>query len=177
MLACICAASCAAAPPRHGTVLRPPAPAHRFVLTDQSGAAFALGARADRSTALYFGFTHCRDVCPQTLRKLAAARSRAGLTPLQLQIVMVTVDPKRDTPAAMRAFFSTLHVRARGLTGTPLALARVYRAYGAAVEPQHGDIGHTSSIYLLDNDGRLCELLPPSASTAAIADDLRALVS
>jgi protein SCO1/2 len=176
LLLCALAAACAAPKATHGTVFAPPQPPRRFSLVDQTGAPRVLAAKRDRFTALYFGFTHCKDVCPQTLAMLGKAREEAGLRPDQLQIVMVSVDPSRDTPAALRGFFSKVGVRAVGLTGRPAQMQRVYRAYGVAVEPKHGDIGHTDYVYLLDRSGALVELLSPHTSSAAVAEDLRALV-
>ncbi len=127
-------------------------------------------------TALYFGFTHCKDICPQTLAKLGKARSRAGLNAQQLPIVMVTIDPARDTGPALRAFFAKAGVQGIGLTGWPGQLAPVYRAYGVAIKPEKNDIGHTDYVYLLDREGRLTELISPQMSIQDIADDLRATV-
>ncbi len=176
MLLCLLpAAACGGTAALHGTVLTPPAPAHRFTLRDQDGVPFLLAGTRPGITALYFGFTHCKDVCPQTLEHVGAARERAGLTAQQLQIVMVTVDPSRDTPAAMRAFFGKSNVRAIGLSGTPRELARVYRAYGVAVQRQGGDIGHSDYVYVLDKSGAVRELLSSHASIAEISNDLQAL--
>src|SRR6185437_6559112 len=85
----------------HGTQLVPPAPAANFTLTDQDGKTFALAQARGQGVALYFGFTHCKDICPQTLALLGKARTKAGIAPAQLRIVMITVDPKRDSPEAM----------------------------------------------------------------------------
>jgi protein SCO1/2 len=168
--------SCSAAKPLHGTVFSPPQPAKRFALVDQNGSPYELAQAGSQVTALYFGFTHCKDVCPQTLSKLSHARSLAGLTSQNASLVMVSVDPQRDTPAALRAFFAKLGVQAIGLTGAPGQLHRVYRAYGVDVEPEKNDIGHSDYIYLLDRQGQVRELLSPHAAIADIADDLRTLV-
>ena len=176
LLLCMLLWSCNNAEPLHGTVFSPPQPAKRFTLQDQGGTLYRLGEPHTQATALYFGFTHCKDVCPQTLAKLARARERAGLSPQQMQIVMVSVDPVRDSPAAMRAFFTKLHVQAVGLTGSQAQLRPVYKAYGVAVQPQGNDIGHSDYIYLLDRQGRLREVLSPDTSLNAVASDLRTLV-
>lgn len=160
----------------HGSVLDPPPPAANFTLTDQNGKAFSLSDARGSAVALYFGFTHCMDVCPQTLQLLSRARLRAQLSPHQLRIVMVTVDPKSDSPAAFRAFFRRLGVQAVGLTGTQAELQRVYRAYGVAVQPAKHDVGHTDSIFLIDPGGRLRELLDPADGVKAVAKDLDAVV-
>lgn len=178
--AAVCAlalSGCARPPaPLHGMQLVPPQPAATFTLTDQNAAAFSLAKTRGQAVALYFGFTHCTDICPQTLALLGKARARARLTPAQVRIVMITVDPRRDSPAALRAFFRKIGVEATGLTGTPAELRPVYRAYGIGVEPQKGDIAHTDTIFIIDAQGRIRETLPPQTSLKDVAADLRSIV-
>jgi protein SCO1/2 len=164
------------APTLHGMELVPPLPANNFTLTDQSGKSFALSQARGQAVALYFGFTHCRDVCPQTLALLGKARAKAQLTPANVRIIMLTVDPRRDSPSAMRAFFGRIGVQATGLTGTAAQLLPVYRAYGIAIEPQKHDIAHTDAIFIIDPQGRVRETLPPEARLKDVAADLRAVV-
>jgi protein SCO1/2 len=175
-LACSALVACGGTAPLHGTVFSPAQTAKRFTLVDQSGLPFTLAAPRAQITVVYFGFTHCKDVCPQTLSKLSRARERSGLTPQRLLIVMVTVDPARDNPAEMRAFFARLHVQAIGLTASKTRLQPVYRAYGVAVEKMPHDIGHSDYIYVLDQQGGTRELLPSDVAVDALADDLRTLV-
>jgi protein SCO1/2 len=162
--------------PLHGTQISPRTAAAAFTLTDQNGRRFALEQARGQAVALYFGFTHCKDVCPQTLALLGKARSLAHLTPAQLRIVMVSVDPRHDTPTALRAFFQRVGVEATGLTGTPAEMHPVYRAYGIAIEPQQGDIAHTDAIFLIDASGRLVETLPPETPPKDVAADLRTVL-
>ncbi|HZZ64589.1 MAG TPA: SCO family protein [Candidatus Baltobacteraceae bacterium] len=168
--------ACATHRPLHGTEISATQPERAFVLTDQRGRPSTLGGPSGHFTALYFGFTHCADVCPQTLAALANARSRAGIADSQLKIVMVTVDPARDTPKAMRAFLAKLHVRALGLTGSKKQLQHVYRQYGVAVVPEKDDIIHSDDVYLLDRQGRLRELIHASAGAGEIAQDLQTVI-
>lgn len=173
---CLMFAACAREAPLHGTAMNPPAQARDFLLLDQYGRQYVLSHNRGKAVALYFGFTHCVDICPQTLALLGKARAHAGLTPEQLQIVMVTVDPKRDSARAMRDFFRKVGVQAIGLHGRPGELRPVYQAYGVAVQPSSSDIGHTDSIFLIDRNGRLRELLDPQSPLNSIAADLRAIV-
>jgi protein SCO1/2 len=165
-----------ASPALHGMELMHPQPASGFTLTDQDGSHFSLAQARGQSVLLYFGFTHCGDICPQTLELLGKARELAHLTPRQVRIVMVTVDPKRDSPAALRAFFRKIGVAATGLTATRPALDAVYRSYGIRVEPQRNDILHTDTIFLIDPQGRLRETLVPQLAPKDIAADLRSVV-
>ena len=171
-------AGCAAhAPaPLHGMQLVPPEPAKNFTLTDQNGAPFSLAQAHGQAVALYFGFTHCKDVCPQTLALLGKARERAHLAPAQVRIVMVTVDPKHDTPPALRAFMRRIGVQATGLTGTRAQLERVWHDYGIGVEPQKNDIAHTDAIFLIDPRGRIVETLVPQTPLKDVAADLRGVL-
>lgn len=169
-------AACARETPLHGTALNPPSQARDFLLHDQYGRRYVLSQNRGKAVALYFGFTHCADICPQTLALLGKARARAALTPEQLQIVMVTVDPRRDSARALLDFFRKVGVQAIGLHGTPAELRPVYRAYGIAVRPESNDIGHTDTIFLIDGQGRLRELLDPQNTLNAVAADLRAIV-
>lgn len=169
-------AGCAPQAALHGTVLQPARRAAAFDLTDQNGHAFSLASVRGSAVALYFGFTHCKDVCPQTLALLGKARALAGLSPAQLRIVMITVDPARDNAPAFRRFFGKAGVQAIGLTGPPVLLRSTYASYGVGVQPRNGDIAHTSSIFLIDAAGRLRELLDPDTAAKDVAHDMRAVV-
>lgn len=175
LTAFIAMAGCSSEPQLHGTVPSPAPRAANFTLTGQNGEPFSLSQTRGQVVALYFGFTHCKDVCPQTLALLGKARERSGLAAQQARIVMVTVDPSRDTPAALRAFFAKVGVAATGLTGTPAQLRPVYHAYGIAVQPKAHDIVHTDAIVIIGREGLIRELLDPSTPVADIAGDLRAL--
>ncbi len=124
--------------------------------------------------ALYFGFTHCTDVCPATLAVLGKAKQASGVA-AHVRIVFVSVDPTRDTPAALRTFLQKVGVPAIGLTGTLSQLTPIWKAYGVSVEPNGSDVGHSDYIYFLDPRGRLRALTTTSDSLAHIAANLRNL--
>lgn len=177
LIAAAILAGCAAHYPQlHGMQFEPPQPAADFTLTDEDGRSFSLSQTRGQALALYFGFTHCKDTCPQTLALLGKARERAGLRPAQMRIVMVSVDPKHDTPAAFRAFFNRVGVKATGLTGSESALSRVYHAYGVFVQPQKDDVTHPDLIFVIDAQGRIRETLAPQTALNDVAADLRAVV-
>jgi protein SCO1/2 len=171
-------AACAArTEPLHGSVISPSPEAHAFTLIDQDGKPFSLAQTRGQAVLLYFGFTHCADTCPQTLALLGKARAKDGFDPARVRIAMVTVDPKRDSPASFRAFFKKVGIQATGLTGSMHVLAPVYRAYGVAIQPQKHDIVHTDVIYLIDPNGKLRELVDPKMPLKDIAEDLRTVVN
>jgi protein SCO1/2 len=161
----------------HGSVLNPAPAAPDFSLVDQSGSAYQLSQSRGQAVALYFGFTHCTDVCGPTLAMLGKARTEAGISAHELRIVMVTVDPSRDSGHALQTFFRRVGVVATGLRGSQQALQQVYRAYGVAVKPEKRDIVHTETIFLIDGSGRLRELLDPTTPIDFVAADLRAVAS
>jgi len=161
----------------HGTVLEPPKPAPPFVLVDQRGNPFDSQRLAGHPVALFFGFTHCKDTCPQTLALLGKAAVRAHLAG-RIRIVMISVDPRRDSPASMRAFIARVGVPgATGLTGSPSQLHRVWRAFGVSVSAVRGDIIHSDYIYIVDPSGRLREVLHPNVRLADLVSDLRLMAT
>jgi len=168
----LAACSFSRAAPLHGTVFEPARAAPPFSLIDQNGAPFASSQLAGSAVALFFGFTHCSDVCPETLRRLRHA-SQLAAAPKPVRIVMITVDRKRDTPAALRAFFARSGVSATGLTGTASSLRNAYRTYGIAIVPQRGDLGHTDTVFLIDPHGKLREAIDPATPVSQLASDLR----
>jgi protein SCO1/2 len=174
MLLAAVLAACSAAPIVENNTAPP---AHPFTLTDQNGKRYSVGGVGQKPAALYFGFTHCKDVCPQTLALLGRARSKAGITPQQLRIVMVTVDPARDTPPVLNAFVKRIGVDAYALTGSARQLRGVYRDYGVVVQPlKRHDIGHTDSVYLIDRHGRLVQLISPDTKIDEVVKTLKMVV-
>lgn len=163
------------APALHGTVIDPPRQAAPLEGRDQNGTAFALTSLRGTPAALYFGFTRCKDVCPQTLALLQRARDRAALRADQAKIVFVSVDPRHDTPATMRAFLEHRKLTAIGVVGTPPQAAAAESGYGVAVKPHGDDLLHGDFIYMVDKGGRLRELLHPYSTLADISADWKAL--
>ena len=114
-----------------GSVIDPPMPAAEIALTDQHGNPFRLADYRGKVVLLFFGYTYCPDVCPATMAELRAAR--AMLKPEQaarVQIVFVTVDPGRDTPASIQEYVSRFDPTFLGLSGSEQELSVVWQAYG-----------------------------------------------
>jgi protein SCO1/2 len=133
-----------------------------FTLTDQAGRPFTLSSERGRIVVLFFGYTHCSDVCPTTLASLARARSALGSAGRNVTVAFVTVDPQRDTARVLGRFVALFDRSFFGLTGTPAQLARVYRAYHvthrivATPSSASGyDVEHTSLVFFIGRDGRL----------------------
>ncbi|HUL18249.1 MAG TPA: SCO family protein [Steroidobacteraceae bacterium] len=150
-----------------------------FSLLDSAGRAFTPGDLKGTPTLVFFGFTHCPDVCPTTLVKLAQLRRQAPLA-AGLRVVFVSVDPQRDTPSVLEQYVHAFDPQFIGLTGEPAAIAQLARGFGVAVnrvELPGGDytMDHSAVLFLLDADARLVALFTPPFDVAALAKDLHAV--
>lgn len=156
-----------------------------FSLVDHTGRAVTERDFAGRPLLVYFGFTYCPDVCPTELGTIAAALDAMGPAGERVTPVFVSIDPERDTPAAMADYVSRFHPRMVGLTGSSEQVAqaaRAYRVYYAKVRPRDSTdylMDHSSFIYFVGPDGRVRSLFRPETSpeaiAAAITSQLRAL--
>jgi protein SCO1/2 len=132
---------------------------------------------------LVFGYTHCPAVCPTTLATLAEAHKLLGADGAALQVIYVTVDPERDDLAHVRTYLAGFDPGFVGGTGAPDALALVRKRYGVTAQkvPMAGgtDYGmsHSTSIYLIDREGRLRALMPFGHSADDFAHDVRQLLA
>jgi protein SCO1/2 len=144
----------AATPPSGAVAIGGP-----FQLTDQSGRGVDQQLLKGKWSAVFFGYTFCPDVCPTTLQTLAAAQQGLGARAKDFQVVFVTVDPARDTPAQLKAYLSSdsFPKGAIGLTGTADQVAAITRAYGVYFQKQGTgpdySVNHSSAIYLMNPDG------------------------
>lgn len=152
-------------------------------LTDHNGVRRSLKDFSGKLVVLFFGYTHCPDVCPTTLSDIAQAfklmsADEAG----RVQVLFVTVDPERDTPDMLKAYVPYFHPAFLGLYGTPAEVAQVARefkvAYSKHVEPGATGylVDHTAGSYVLDGQGRLRLYLPYAHPPQDIAHDLKALL-
>ena len=158
----------------------PPRPAPGFALAGADGTEVRLADHRGKVVLLTFGFTHCAAVCPTTLATLAQARAQLGAKAEQVQVIFVTVDPARDTPAQMRPYLAGFDASFVGATGDPGALAEVRAAYGVSAA-REGDgpdyaMAHTSSIFLIDRAGRLRAMMPYGHDAADFAHDVALLL-
>jgi protein SCO1/2 len=131
-----------------------------FQLVDQNGAPVTEAILRGRPTALFFGFTHCPDVCPTTLFEMANWIETLGEKADEMGFVFVTVDPERDTPEIMRDYVGAFSERIIGVTGDPGAVAAMLKEFHiyARKTPLDGGgytMDHTATVFLLDAEGRL----------------------
>lgn len=131
-----------------------------FNLIDQNGAPITEAAFKGHPTALFFGFTHCPEVCPTTLFEMAGLLNTLGEEGKDLRVFFISVDPERDTPEVMKGYTAAFTDRITGITGNPEEvekLVKSWRIYAKKVPTEDGDytMDHTASIMLLDRDARL----------------------
>jgi protein SCO1 len=153
-----------------------------FTLTDGQGRAVTAADFRGRPCLLYFGFTHCTDVCPTTLATLAAADRELGPEADQVRVLFVSVDPHRDSPGVLAHYAARFGPQVVGLTGdlpALRALARRYRvAFGYGEPYPDGDyeVSHSAAIFAFDRAGRARLLMREESGVPALAADLRRLL-
>src|SRR6185503_17425033 len=153
------------------SVAAPVASAPTLKVRDYRGKVVVLG----------FGFTWCTDVCPVTLATLRQARSKLGPAAADVQVVYVTVDPERDSPARMKDYLHAFDPTFIGGTGGAAALAAVRKDYGIVAEKHvkgsSYSVAHSSYTYLIDRRGQLRALMPYGHSAEDYVHDLRILLA
>lgn len=163
------------------TVLPDARPAPDIALHDQDGRAVRLSDLRGRAVLLTFIYVHCPDVCPLIVGNMHAALARLGKDASRVHVVAVSVDPRGDTPRAVRAF-----VRAHGmigrmtyLLGTRAQLAPVWRAYGVAVSgnAEGREVSHGAFVYGIDAHGRRRVFFPRDVTPAVLAHDVPLLAA
>jgi protein SCO1/2 len=166
----------------HGSVIDPPFPAKDFTLADYAGDSFQLGQQRGKLVLLFFGYTSCPDVCPTTLATFKQLDERLGAQAADVEVVFVTVDPARDTPAKLGEYLALFSPDFIGLTDDPAALGAVYQDYGVYVEkqdtgdPNNYEVAHTSSVFVIDPNGDLRLTFPYGMSVADMAADVQQLL-
>lgn len=159
-----------------------PAPAltPSFTLTDQDGRQVTEHDFRGRAMLVFFGFTHCPDVCPVTLQKIADALELEPALTERLTPVFISVDPERDTPAEMKVYAGHFSPAIRALSGTPeqiRATLAAFKAYAKKVELPDSALGytvdHSSLVYLYDAEGRFVTGWDPSVEPEVLAAALK----
>jgi protein SCO1/2 len=153
-----------------------------FALTDHHGTARSLADFRGKVVAVFFGFTHCPDVCPTTLAELAAVMKDLGEQAREVQVLFVTLDPERDTPAVLRQYVPAFHPAFLGLHGDAQAIARTAVEFKVFYQKQSAAAGgysldHTAGVYLFDREGRLRVFAQQGEEQAALLHDIRLLLA
>jgi protein SCO1 len=149
-----------------------------FQLTDQSGRSVTEKSLVGRPTVIFFGFTHCPDICPTSLFEISEVLRAMGPDADRVNAFFVSVDPDRDTAQSMRDYLSSFDPHLRGLTGGNKAVAQIisaYRIYTKKIPLQDGDytMDHTALIYLMDRQGKFVRPFDLKRDPEEAAADLR----
>ena len=153
------------------------APAN-FALPDQNGTLVSLGAQRGHFAIVTFLYTHCPDVCPLIASNLGQAQRELAAKGIRISVLGVSVDPKRDTPAAVRQFIRLhrLSPDFHYLTGTRAQLARVWKSYGILVRPgKLGTVDHAAYEMLVDPKGRARLIYDPRVKAGDVVHDIALL--
>jgi protein SCO1 len=153
-----------------------------FHLVDQNGKPFSDADLKGKWHLVFFGYTHCPDTCPTALNEMALALDRLGEKRGEVEIVLITVDPDRDTPEVLKSYVESFDAPIVALTGTAEEVAQAaknYRVYYA--KHPHGDGGydmdHSAVVYVMDPAGRFTATFTPDSTAQAIAERLQKLLS
>ncbi len=151
----------------------------RFSLIDQAGVARTEQDFEGRFTLIFFGYATCKGICSVALPRLAIAMDELTDLGESVQPILITVDPVRDTPEAMREILPSIHERLIGLTGSDADLAAARESFGVEselvfIDPTIGEVyRHGAFIYLMGPDGTLLSVLPPILAPERIAEIVR----
>lgn len=149
-------------------------------LTDHAGKPRRLEDFRGKAVVLFFGFTHCPDVCPTTLADVAQALKQLGADAGRVQVLLVTVDPERDTPAVLAKYVTAFDPRFLGLYGDAAATQRAAKEFKIYFEKRKSGAGysvdHSGQSYVLDPQGRLRLLVRQERIGADLAADLRTIL-
>jgi protein SCO1/2 len=153
-----------------------------FVLHDHNGLLRRLSDFRGKAVVLFFGFTHCPDVCPTTLAELAAARRLLAAEGERVQVLLVTVDPQRDTPQLLASYVTAFDPTFLGLTGSPQQIAEVAKEFKVIYQKVAGkaegdySMDHSAGSYIFDPDGRLRLYVSYGQGAEVFAHDIRKLL-
>ncbi|GJD34564.1 SCO family protein [Methylobacterium aerolatum] len=148
-----------------------------FTLTDQDGRTVTEKDFAGATHLVFFGFTHCPDVCPTTLQQISDVLAALGPKGKDMKVAFITVDPERDDPASLKTYLSSFDPRITGLTGTPeqvSAVEKSFRAYARKVPDKNGEyvMEHTAIVYVMDAKNRFLGALDISRTPDKTAAEL-----
>lgn len=157
--------------------------ARSFQLVDHEGRARSLEDFRGKVLVVFFGFTHCPDVCPTTLGDLAQARRKLGAQGEQVQVAMITVDPERDTPEVLKEYVTALDPSFVGLTGTPEQIAQTAKEFKVFYQKSEGgtpdsySVDHSSGTFVFDPQGRIRLLVPYGKGADVYVHDIEQLLA
>jgi protein SCO1/2 len=162
-------------PAFRGETINPTLPAAEINMTDANGNPFQMSALRGKVVLLYFGFVNCPHECPLTLAHYKQALDLLGEDAKDVQVVMISTDPLRDTPQALRDFLSKFDASFIGIPGSPDQLEKIWKDYD--VDVLEGGETHSSYTYVIDRRGKLRVNFTPETSAEDIVSDLKNLLA
>jgi protein SCO1/2 len=156
---------------------------HDFALTDPSGKTRTLADFRGKAVVVFFGYTQCPDVCPTTMSTLAETMKLLGADADRVQVVFITIDPERDTPALLAEYVPAFDKRFVGLSGDAAATERVAKEFKVIYQKQPGPtpstytMDHSAGVFMFDPAGRLRLYAGHAQTPDLYAHDLRALLN
>lgn len=167
--------------PFHASDVSMPLVEANFKLTDHNGKPRTLADFHGKVVALFFGYTHCPDVCPTTLADLAQVMGMLGKDADKVQVLFITVDPERDKPEMLVKYVSAFHPSFLGLYGDAQATAQAAKAFYVTYQKQPTTSGynvdHSVGTFLIDPNGRVRLRAPLAQRADWLADDIRLLLA
>jgi protein SCO1 len=155
--------------------------ARDFSLTDHNGKSRSLADFKGRVVVVFFGFTHCPDICPTTLGELALALKKMGADAKDIQVLFVTIDPERDTQQALAQYVTTFDPGFLGLRGSPEETQAIAKEFKVVSQKQGAgesySMDHSAGAYLFDPRGRLRLYATPGQKADALAHDIKLLLA
>jgi protein SCO1/2 len=157
--------------------------ARDFHLTDSSGKPRSLADYRGKAVVLFFGYTQCPDVCPTTMAELQSVMRMLGPDADRVQVLFVTLDPARDTPALLSQYVPAFDPRFVGLFGDEAATVKIAKDFKVFYQrvpgptPTSYTLDHTAGSYVFDPQGRIRLFVRQGQSAAAVAHDLKILLS
>jgi len=165
-----------------GTEMSPPVPIDDIDLKSAAGPV-SLADFQGNYTLVYFGYTYCPDICPTTLAMFKTAKAELGDNADQLNVVMITVDPERDSPEALAQYVGHFDASFTGLSGDKESIDQAGRPFGLYYEKHEGSeatgylVDHTASFFLLDPEGNIAVIYPHGTLPQDLAKDLEYLIN
>jgi len=156
---------------------------HDFALTDPAGKTRTLADFRGKAVVVFFGYTQCPDVCPTTMSTLAETMKLLGADADRVQVVFITIDPERDTPALLAEYVPAFDKRFIGLSGDAAATERVAKEFKVIYQKQPGPtpstytMDHSAGVFMFDPAGRLRLYAGHAQTPDLYAHDLRALLN
>jgi protein SCO1 len=167
----------------HGTLIQSPNLANNFTLTGRAGEPVSLSDFRGKAVLIYFGYTFCPDVCPATMVELAKANELLGNDSEKAQVIMISVDPARDTPQKLQEYVTYFDPAFIGITGNEDEIAAAATPFGIYYEKHEGTVStgylidHTASVVVVDPEGYLRLVYSFNTPGEEIAEDIRHLVN